>query len=145
MTLQTQFVFTWEIELRIENSRRMKISYRIETRFRFMYRQSYFPGDFSTYTPKLYVNKTSYFPNNLYFGYNERRFHSEFHSRVKFRSKFTRFRIDISFRIESSIRKKLRGMNSISRSGMSCNSIRIYINKYNSIRYDLNRNGMSSD
>ena len=39
-------VFTWEIEWRIERSRRMKISFRIETRFRFMYRQSYFPGDF---------------------------------------------------------------------------------------------------
>ena len=77
-----EFVFTWEIELRIERSRRMKISFRIETRFRFMYQQSYFSGDFSTYTLK-YVNKTSYFANNLYFGQNERRFHSEFHSRVK--------------------------------------------------------------
>ena len=79
-TLHTQFAFTWEIELRI--------SFRIETRFRFMYQQSYFSGDFSTYTLK-HVNKTSYFANNLYFGHNERRFHSEFHSRVKFRSKFT--------------------------------------------------------
>ena len=34
----------------------MKISFRIETRFRFMYQQSYFPGDFSTYELK-YVNK----------------------------------------------------------------------------------------
>ena len=101
-TLQTQFVFTWEIELRTEGSLRMKISFRIETRFRFLYRQSYFSGDFSTYT-LIYVNKTSHFANNLYFGHNERRFHSEFHSRVKFRSKFTRFRIDISFRIECSI------------------------------------------
>ena len=71
-----------------ERSRRMKISFRIETRFRFMYRQSYFPGDFSSYTLK-YVNKTSNFANNLYFGHNERLFHSEFHSRVKFQSKFT--------------------------------------------------------
>ena len=38
--------------------------------------------DFSTYTLK-YVNKTSHFASNLYFGHNERRFHSEFHSRVK--------------------------------------------------------------
>ena len=30
------------------------------------------------------------------------------------------------------------------RSGMSCNSIRIHVNKSNSISYDLNRNGMSS-
>ena len=97
MTLQ--FVFTWEIELRIERSQRMKILFRIETRFRFMYQQSYFSGDFSTYTLK-YVNKTSHFANNLFFSHDERRFHSEFHSRVKFRSKFTCFRIDISFRNE---------------------------------------------
>ena len=64
-----------------------------------------FSGDFSTYTLK-YVNKTSHFANNLYFGHNERRFHPEFHSRVKFRSKFTWFRIDISFRIECSIRNE---------------------------------------
>ena len=38
----TSNVFTWEIELRIERSRRTNISFRIETRFRFMYRQSYF-------------------------------------------------------------------------------------------------------
>ena len=98
-------MFTWEIELRIERSRRMKISFQIETRFRFLYRQSYFLGDFSTYTFK-YVNKTSHFSNNLYFGHNERRFHSEFHSRVKFQSKFTWFPIDISFRIECSIRSE---------------------------------------
>ena len=30
------------------------------------------------------MNKTSHFANNLYFGHNERRFHYEFHSRVKF-------------------------------------------------------------
>ena len=94
-----------EIELRIERSRRTKISFRVETRFRFMYQQSYFSGDFSIYTPK-YVNKTSHFANNLYFGHNERRFHCEFHWRVKFRSKFTWFRIDISFRIECSIRNE---------------------------------------
>ena len=35
------------------------------------------------YTLK-YVNKTSHFAKNLYFGHNERRFHSGFHSRVKF-------------------------------------------------------------
>ena len=87
----------------IERSRRMKISFRIQTRFTFLYRQ--FLGDFSTYTFK-YVNKTSHFANNLYFGHNERRFHSEFHSRVKFRSKFTWFPIDISFRIECSIRNE---------------------------------------
>ena len=40
------------------------------------------------YTLK-YVNKTSHFAKNLYLGHNERRFHSGFHSRVKFRSKFT--------------------------------------------------------
>ena len=85
--------------------RRMKISFRIETRFRFMYQQSYFSGDFSTYALQ-YANKTSHFANNLYFSHNERRFHSEFHSRVKFRSKFTWFRIDISFRIECSIRNE---------------------------------------
>ena len=104
-TFKFQFVFTWEIELRIERSRWIKISLRIETRFRFMYRQSYFSGDFSTYTLK-YVNKTSYFPNNLYFGHNERRFYSDFYTAVKFRFKFTWFRIDISFRIECSIRNE---------------------------------------
>ena len=57
------------------------------------------------YTLK-YVNKTSNFPNNFYFGHSERRFYSEFHSRVKFRSKFTWFRMDISFRIECWIRKE---------------------------------------
>ena len=46
--IQTQFVFTWENELRTERSRRMKISFPIETRFRFMCQQSYFSGDFST-------------------------------------------------------------------------------------------------
>ena len=39
---QIQSVFTWEIELRTVRSRRMKISSPIETRFRFMYRPSYF-------------------------------------------------------------------------------------------------------
>ena len=34
---ERHFVFTWEIELMIERSRRMKISFRIEIRFRFMY------------------------------------------------------------------------------------------------------------
>ena len=70
-----------------------------------MYGQSYFSGDFTTNTLK-YVNKTSDFASNLYFGHNERRFHSEFYSRVKFPSKFTRFRIDISFRIECSMRNE---------------------------------------
>ena len=70
-----------------------------------MYGQSYFSGDFTTHALK-YVNKTSDFANNLYFGRNKRRFHSEFYSRVKFRSTFTRFRIDISFRIECSIRNE---------------------------------------
>ena len=83
----------------------MKISFRIETHFRFMYQQSYFSGDFSTCTLK-YVNKTSHFANNLYFGHNERRFYSDFHSGVKFQFKFTWFRIDISFRIEYSIRNE---------------------------------------
>ena len=49
-----------------------------------------FFGDFSTYAFK-YVNETSHDANNIYFGHNEdneRQFHSEFHSRVKFRSKF---------------------------------------------------------
>ena len=91
--------------MRIERSRRMKISFPIETCFRFMYQQSYFFGDFSTYTLK-YVNKTSHFSNNLYFGHNERRFHSEFRSFPKLRSKFTWFRIDISFRIECSVRNE---------------------------------------
>ena len=81
-------VFTWEIELRIERARRIKISFGVETRFRFMHRQSYFSGYFNIHTLN-YVNKTSDFANNLYFGHNERRFHSEFYSRVKFRSKFT--------------------------------------------------------
>ena len=44
-----------------------------------------FSGDFSTYTLK-YVNKTYHFANNLYFGHNDR--------------------IDISFRIECSIRNE---------------------------------------
>ena len=52
-----------------------EILFGIETPFIFMYRSSYFLGDFSTYTFK-YVNKTSHFVNNLYFGHNERRFHS---------------------------------------------------------------------
>ena len=55
----------------------MKISFRIETHFRFMHQKSYFSADFSTYTLK-YVNKTFHFVNYLYFGHNERRFHSEF-------------------------------------------------------------------
>ena len=97
---------SWEIELRIERSRRMKISFRIETRFRFMYQQSYFSGDFGTY---IHLNTWIELPilqTIFYFGHNERRFHSEFHSRVKFRSKFTWFRIDTSFRIECSIRNE---------------------------------------
>ena len=57
----------------------------------------------NTWNTLKYVNKTSHFANNLYFGHNERRFYSEFLSRVKFRSKFTWFRTDISFRIECSI------------------------------------------
>ena len=64
--------------LKTERPRRMKISFRVETRFRFMYQQSYFFGDFSTYTLK-YVNKTSHFANNLYFGHlhdSESTFHS---------------------------------------------------------------------
>ena len=56
-TLQTQVVFTWDIELRTERPRRMKISFRIETRFRFMYRQSYFSGDFGN----LYTDLISSF------------------------------------------------------------------------------------
>ena len=71
----------------------------------FMHRQCYFSGDFSTYTLK-YVNETSHFANNLYFAHNERRFYSDFYSRVKFQFKFTWFRIDISFRIECSIRNE---------------------------------------
>ena len=82
--LKIQSVFTWEIELRIvSRSRRLEISFRIETRLRFMYRASYFFGDFSTYTFN-YVNKTSHFVNNLYFGHNERRFHSTVKSRCMF-------------------------------------------------------------
>ena len=69
-----------------------------------MYGQSYFPAFY--HSTLEYVNKTFDFANNLYFGHNERRFHFEFYSRVKFRSKFTRFRIDISFRIECSIRNE---------------------------------------
>ena len=64
---------------RVED-RKIKISFRIETRSRFMYRPAFFFGYFSTYT-------TSHFENNLYFGHNERRFYSEFHSRVKSRLK----------------------------------------------------------
>ena len=76
--------------------------------FRFMYWQSYFSGDFSTYTLK-YVNKTSYFPNNLYFGHSERRLHSEFHSRVKFRSKFTRSSVQSGMKNRmNSIRNELQ-------------------------------------
>ena len=56
-----------------------QLSYKL----RFMYGQSYFSGDLTTHTLK-YVNKTSDFANNLYFSHNERRFHSEFYSRVKF-------------------------------------------------------------
>ena len=67
----------------------------------------------------MYVNKTSHFANNHYFGHNERRFHSEFHSRVKFRPKFTWLRIDISFRMECSIRNEIK--MEWARSGMSCN------------------------
>ena len=90
--------------------------------------QSYFSGDFSTYTPRN-VDKTSHFANNLYLGHNERRFHSKFQSRVKFRSKFTWYRIDISFRIELfNPEWKMEW----TQSGISCNSIRIHVNKYNS-------------
>ena len=80
-TLQIHCVFTSDTEFRNERSRRIKILFRIETRFRFMYRPFYFFGDFSTYTFK-FVNETSHNANNLYFGHNERRFHSEFQSRV---------------------------------------------------------------
>ena len=110
----------------------MKISFRMETRFiSYMYRQSYFSCDFSTYTLK-YVNKTSHFANNLYFGYyNERRFHYEFHSRVKF---------DPSLRdsesTESSVQSGMKnGMNSI-RNELQLNQDSC--NRYNSIPYDLN-------
>ena len=104
-------MFTWEIELRIERSQGMKISFRIETRFRFMYQQSYFSGDFSTCTLK-YVNKTSHFANNLYFGHNERRFYSDFHSGVKFQFKSHDSESTFSFR--SSIQSGMKnGMNSI--------------------------------
>ena len=71
------------IESRIERSRRTKISFRIETRFRFMYRQSYFSGDFSTYTLK-YVNKLHILQTIFISAIM-----NEFHSRMKFRSKFT--------------------------------------------------------
>ena len=47
-----------------------------------MHRPSYFFGDFGTYIFN-YVNETSHFENNPYYSHNERRFHSEFHSRVK--------------------------------------------------------------
>ena len=116
----------------------MKISFRIETRFRFMYQQSYFSGNFSTYTLKN-VNKTSYFANNLYFGHNERRFRSEFHSKVKFRSKFVH---DSESTFHSGLKSGMKnGMNSI-RNKLQLNPDSC--KKYHSIQYDLNRNGMSS-
>ena len=90
---ERHFVFTWEIILRIVRSRRIKISLRTETRFRFMYWSSYFFGDFSTYTFSTWM-KFPIWQNNLYFGHNKRRFQSEFHSKVKSRSKYTWFRIE---------------------------------------------------
>ena len=104
-------MFTWEIELRIERSRRMKISFGLKLVSDSCTNYLIFRRFWHLYTLK-YVNKTSHFANNLYFSHNERRFHSEFHSRVEFRFKFTWFLIDISFRIECSIRNK-NGMNSI--------------------------------
>ena len=96
---------------------------------------SYFSGDFTTYTLK-YVNKTSHFANNLYFGHNEHRFHSEFHSIQVYMIPNRHFIPDRMFNPEWKMEW--------TRSGVSCNSIRIYVNKYNSIPHDLNRNWMSS-
>ena len=83
----------------------MKISFPIENRFRFMYRPSYFFGDFNSYKFK-YENETSHFVNSLYFDHNERRFHFEFYCRIKCSSKLTGIRIDISFGIECLIRNE---------------------------------------
>ena len=70
-----------------------------------LYRPSSFFGDFGTYRFK-YVSETSRIANSLYFGDNERWFYSEFHSWVKSLSNYTWFWIDISFRIECSIRNE---------------------------------------
>ena len=118
----------------------MKISFRIETRFRSMYRQSYFSGDFSTYTLK-YANKTSYFPNNLYFGHNERRFHSEFS-----------FKSEISIQVYMIPNRHFipdwvfnpEWKMEWTRSGMSCNLIRIHVNKYKG-RFPLRKIVLGSD
>ena len=115
----------------------MKISLRIETRFRFMYQQSYFSGDFSTYTPK-YVDKTSHFANNLYFGHNA-------WTSISFKSEISIqvYMIPNRHLIPDRVFNREWKME-WTRSRMSCNSIRIHISKYNSIPYDLSRNGMSS-
>ena len=77
-----------------------------------MYQQSYFSGDFSTYTLK-YVNKTSHFANNLYFSHNERPFYPEFHPGVKFRSK-SLHDSESTFHTGSSVQSGMKnGMNSI--------------------------------
>ena len=81
-----------------------------------MYQPSYFFGDFSTY-PFKYVNKTCV--------------------------------VNVDFIPEWNPDACLHDSNSIFHSGssvetMSWNSIRIHVNKYNSISYGLNRNGIIS-
>ena len=58
----------------------------------------------------MYVNKISHFAKNLYFGHNERRFHSEFHSR-DFESLHDS---ESTFHFGSSVQSGMKnGMNSI--------------------------------
>ena len=74
-----------------------------------MYRPSYDFADFNTFKD---VNETSHFTNNLYFGHNERRFHSEFNSRVKFDPNLRDYKS--TFHSVSSVESGMKnGMNSI--------------------------------
>ena len=94
----------------IEKSRRIKISFRIVTRFRIVYRQSYFSGDYVVKNG----NKTYHFANNLYFGNNERRFYSILFQ-VSFKSKISvQVYMILNRHVKSSVQSGMKnGMNSI--------------------------------
>ena len=102
--IRDEFVFTWETELRIERSRRMKISFRIEARFRFMYQQSYF----SVILALIHLNTWIKFPilQTIFISaIMNIDFISSFIQEWNFDPSLQWFRIDIAFR-NCSIRNK---------------------------------------
>ena len=125
-------MFTWVIELRIERLRRMKISFRIETRFRFIYQQSYFHVILALINLNTWIKlpilqaifisaimNVDFIPSFI----QEWNFDPSLHD------------CESTFHPGSSVQSGIKnGMNS---TGISCNSIRIHLNKYNSIPYDL--------